>query len=437
MQWIPHQRNNRKSKHQRTVPRFFIINYFLLLGCLSFATVVVGQDSTATPASEPTPTLIPEVQTMRIWWPDTLYPPDDPTITSVLQGQTDAFAERMDVQIETRIKSDQEIGGLMAMLRSADTVAPAALPDVTLLRRQDLVAAQRLGIIHSLEGRFSTGVIGSLESTLSLGQISEELYGLPYMVQVLHVVYPDSTEIPANAAWDYESWFERGDSLVFPGRRTRGINDVFYLQYLASGGSLLRDGTLTFNPASLTQTLSFYEQASNEGLIDGFVLNYGSSQDYMAEFLRGELPSAVFNSSTYFRILQQMPNVGIGPIPTDEGDTITLLDGWMWVITTTNSDQRQLAIDYITDMMSAENQIEAANALLMVPSRRSVLEQSLPEGVDVAFYRTLLNNARLPLADSQGGTLARAMQEAFASVVTKEQSAEDAAEQVVNQETRN
>jgi ABC-type glycerol-3-phosphate transport system substrate-binding protein len=115
---------------------------------------------------------------------------------------------------------------------------------------------------------------------------------------------------------------------------------------------------------------------------------------------------------------------------------LTLLDGWMWVITTTDVEQRQLAIDYVSEMMNAENQTQAAQTLLMVPSRRNILSQSLPTGVDTAFYSALLNEARLPLVDGEGGTLARAMQEAFASVVTKEQSAEDAAEEVIEQETR-
>ena len=115
---------------------------------------------------------------------------------------------------------------------------------------------------------------------------------------------------------------------------------------------------------------------------------------------------------------------------------VTLLDGWMWVLVTTDAEERQLVIDYITEMMSAENQVAAAQALDMVPTRRTVLTQALPEGVDVAFYRNLISNARLPLSDNEGGTLARALQEAFASVVTLEQNAEAAAEEVIEEETR-
>ncbi|MCA9891033.1 MAG: extracellular solute-binding protein, partial [Anaerolineae bacterium] len=326
--------------------------------------------------------------------------------------------------------------GLMATLRSADAVAPAALPQLTLLRRQDLVTAQRLGIIYSLEGRFTSGVIGSMENMLQLGQIGEELYGLPYMVQLEHVVYQPDSGLTEEDSWDYESWFGRDVPLVFPGRQTRGLNDVFYLQYLESGGSLLSDGTLTFNPASLTQTLSFYEQASDAGLIDGFVLNYTNPVDYLPNFLSGEIQSAVFDSKDYFRILEQIPDVGVAPIPTSTGDMVTLLDGWMWVLVTADAEQRQIVIDYVTEMMSAENQVQAAQALGMVPTRRTLLGQALPDGVDVTFYRALIENAQLPLSDNEGGTLARALQEAFASVVTLEQSADAAAEEVIEEETR-
>ena len=186
----------------------------------------------------------------------------------------------------------------------------------------------------------------------------------------------------------------------------------------------------------MTQTLSFYEQASDAGLIDGFVLNYGSPSDYLPNFLSGEIQSAVFNSRDYFRILEQIPDAGVAPIPTSEGSMVTLLDGWMWVLVTTDAEERQLVIDYVTEMMSAENQVQAAQALDLVPTRRTVLAQSLPDGVDVAFYRNLMSNAKLPISANEGGTLARALQEAFSSVVTLEQNAEAAAEEVIEQETR-
>ena len=427
-----------RRHHQTKAHRGWIWLGLMLVVVFSWGGAAQAQDATPTVDGGPTATPTPEpiTPTLTIWWPDTLYSPDEPGVIEVLQAQTDAFAASAGVNIETRIKSNAEVGGLMATLRSADAVAPAALPQLTLLRRQDLVTAQRLGIIYSLEGRFSSGVIGSLENMLQLGQISEELYGLPYMVQLEHVVYQPDSGITEEDSWDYESWFERGQPLVFPGRRTRGLNDVFYLQYLESGGSLLSDGTLTFNPASLTQTLSFYEQASDEGLIDGFVLNYGSPSDYLPNFLSGEIQAAIFNSRDYFRILEQIPDVGVAPIPTPEGRMVTLLDGWMWVLVTTDAEERQLVIDYITEMMSAENQVAAAQALDMVPTRRTVLTQALPEGVDVAFYRNLISNARLSLSDNEGGTLARALQEAFASVVTLEQNAEAAAEEVIEEETR-
>ncbi|MCA9895582.1 MAG: extracellular solute-binding protein [Anaerolineae bacterium] len=410
----------------------------MVMALLGLVVVANAQDGTPTLEDGPTATSTPEPipPTLTIWWPDDLYSPDNPDVINVLQAQTDAFAASTGVNIETRIKSSAEVGGLMATLRSADAVAPAALPQVTLLNRQDLVTAQRLGIIYSLEGRLSSGIIGSMENMLQLGQIGEELYGLPYMVQLEHVVYQPDSGLTEEDSWDYESWFGRDVPLVFPGRQTRGLNDVFYLQYLESGGSLLSDGTLTFNPASLTQTLSFYEQASDAGLIDGFVLNYTNPVDYLPNFLSGEIQSAVFDSKDYFRILEQIPDVGVAPIPTSTGDMVTLLDGWMWVLVTADAEQRQIVIDYVTEMMSAENQVQAAQALGMVPTRRTLLGQALPDGVDVTFYRALIENAQLPLSDNEGGTLARALQEAFASVVTLEQSADAAAEEVIEEETR-
>ena len=95
---------------------------------------------TPTPVSSPVATVVNQ-PSLTIWWPDVLMPTveDQPL---PLYEQLEAFAQTENgVQVKVRVKRVSDVGGIMATLRTAREVAPSALPDMTLLRRQDLLDA--------------------------------------------------------------------------------------------------------------------------------------------------------------------------------------------------------------------------------------------------------------------------------------------------------
>ena len=106
----------------------------------------------------------------------------------------------------------------------------------------------------------------------------------------------------------------------------------------------------------------------------------------------------------------------------------------MWVLIAQSPEQQQLAVEYILWMLDPIRQADIAEAVHMLPSRRSALPTVLGE-MDNIPYTTLLDNALLPITESEGGTLARTMQDALSSVLTLEQSAAQATEFVLSQQT--
>jgi len=398
-----------------------LIGYLLNMGSIS------AQEPSPTPEDDAPP------RTLTIWWPDALASPEQPDVLQALTAQTTAFAAENNLDVETRIKSDAEVGGLMSTLRSASAVAPGALPDVTLLTRQQLLQAERTGLIQTLEGRVPTGIVSGLQGALQLGQIDGELYGLPYMLEALQIAYRPQPGVDYES-WSYDGWLARGEPLTFAAGRTRGLNRVAYLQYALTGDNTQRDGTLSYSEPVLFNLLSFYELASDAGLIDGFNLNYGEVDDYMAAFRAGEIDQAVMESTTYLRLLNDEPEIAAAPIPTPMGDPATVLDGWMWVLVTTDIEQQRLVTEYLTTMMRPDFQAEVAHAAHMLPSQRTLISEVVERSEDIAFYNALLDNFILPLVDSEGGSLARRIQESFASVLTKERSAQAAAAVVTEQQ---
>lgn len=226
---------------------------------------------TPTPISSPVPTAVNQ-RSLTIWWPDVLVPTtsDQPL---PLYEQLEAFAQTENgVQVKVRVKRVSDVGGIMATLRTAREVAPSALPDMTLLRRQDLLDAVQRGLVQPLDGLVPTSMIDDLyNGTLQLGLVqplpSEEgrLYGFPYSLNFIHMVYENGYPLTQPS---YATFLEHEIPFLLATQEvTAGINPVFLTQYLKAGGRVNADGSLHIDEDALSQTLNFYEQAVTLGLI--------------------------------------------------------------------------------------------------------------------------------------------------------------------------
>lgn len=398
----------------------------LLLSATTWA-----QDSTEVPENTPEA----EPQRLRIWWPETLRSPDNLQALDTLNLQTASFvASEANIEIETRIKQVDDIGSVISTMRRAQPVAPGALPTLALVNRQDLLLAQADELAQPFTGMIPTTMQEDMGSILQIGLIDDVLYGLPYVLDVQHLVYRPVDDI-AYETWTYDDVLNRGLPFVFPAGRSNGLSNVLLVQYLEAGGNVSIDNTLTLNQAALDTVFTFYEQANEAAMIDGFALNYTSSADYLTAFQSGEVNIGVFNASRYLQLHEQEPDLQIAPLPTASGEAASILNGWMWILVSNEPQEQTLALRYLNWMMTPERQAEYAQSVYMLPSRMTALERGLVGNADIEAYEALLENATLPIAESQGGNLARTIQEAFSSVLTKERTAEQAAQFVIDQQT--
>lgn len=404
----------------------------LFTGLLLLAGSLHAQTDTPTATPEATSTPL----TLTLWLPDLLAAPDNAAAREELNRQIEMFtAAHPGVQVAIRLKRVGDVGGIMSTLRAASTVAPGALPDLTLIRRQDLVSAVRDGLIQSLEGKVPSAVLGGLDTALKLGQVNNQLFGVPYMLELQHLVY----RVPPGSSDDYASWsyaavLERGEPFVFPAGKTTGISEVLFLQYLASGGTLSGEGTLTLNAAAVRTTLDFYEQAREKGIVSDSLLNYPDALAYLTAFATGEdIHAAVFSSTLYLQLLKAEPGLRAASIPSEQGGSISLLNGWLWVLVSSVPEKQDAALQFLNTVMLPENQMDYARAVNMLPAARQAMLDSLPVRVDKDLYTSLLDSAVLPLTESEGGTLARALQEGFSAVISGQQTAEQAARAIENQ----
>ena len=388
-----------------------------LMGCLYlFAVSVMAQD---TPLQAETAAPRP----LKVWIPAPLISDEAGEAFQLLSEHTAVFTQRSNLAIEYRIKDVGTAGGIMSTIRSGSEVAPGALPDITMIRRRDLTPSQAQQYLQSLETLFSSSLINELDRALAFGQIPLEdgvaLYGLPYFFEALHAVHAQPLK-DAGQDLSFADVLENQAALLFPAGRANGLNQTFYLQYLAAGGQMPNNGEMTVDEAALGDVLGFYEQLVEQDLITPDVLTHQSPAAYQADFINSDdrLVLAVFSSSDYLSMLdQQNPNLLAAGIPTPQGERITALDGWLWVIVTPDPTRRTLSARYLEWLMQPGFHAGFSMALYQLPSQQAVLGDSLPPGVDEGFMQGLLDKAILPIPESEGGTAPRLMQEALTQVL--------------------
>jgi ABC-type glycerol-3-phosphate transport system substrate-binding protein len=393
------------------------------------STPIVIEPTPVAIATEETPA--PEGLTLNIWWPEPLAPIDNQDAADLLSEQISAFqAANHDVTVEFRLKKAQDVGGIMSALRAASLVAPGAVPDLTLMRRSDLLAAAQSSLIMPIDEQAEAAVLDNLHPMVNtLGRFNERLYGLPYNVEVQHIAYQAGLYDAEN--WDFAGVLTRERAFVFPAGRATSLSDIFLAQY-RSATETQNSTTLDVNTEQLETLFQFYQQAVSEDLIDPIVLEYIIPEDYRSGLAAGTIPAGVVTSTMFLGMLSEGALLDAAPIPTASGEPTTIVDSWMWVLTSADAEQQAVALRFLNWMMDLDRQGNYNRAIHMLPSQRSALRQW--EDSDYAvFVDTLLNGATLPLSESAGSLTARVIQGALASVISGQRTPEEAAQDVIAQ----
>ncbi len=394
------------------------------------ATVTPVGSTQGTPLGTPTPSG-PTV--LMVWLPEPLVPMSSREVAADIAQQITAFeASEPDVLVETRLKKMRDIGGIMETLRTASSVAPGALPDLTLLRREDLLTAVQGGLIQPLDERaFSTHLADLYPAAIELGTANGQLYGLPYALEVSHLAY--LADAPDEPVWQFADILTNSQPFVFAAGRSSGLNEVFLIQYLAAGGTTM-DGRLgSINSGALRSTLDFYEQAVTAGLLSSSLLDFTTPANFSGGLGDGSIRAAVITSTQYLTSLENLPELQAAPIPTESGDFSTILDGWMWVVVTSNIERQTAAVRFLNWMLDVERQGHFTQLTHLIPSQRDAVLRRWEAVPYNEFVNNLMDHAVIPLIGGGGGVAARAVQSAFAAVLQGQRTAEEATQDVLDQ----
>jgi ABC-type glycerol-3-phosphate transport system substrate-binding protein len=389
------------------------------------AAALVALQTTPTPDGTSTatsPTTHPDV---TVWWPAALMPDPASEAAATLQAQFDSFRNAEDMSLLVRTRRLDGTGGIMSTLHSASAIAPAALPDLVLMPREQMIIAAETGLIYPLDDLISDMTSRELyPQALLLGQIDDQQFGLPYTLTINHAVYRETVFDPPPTTFD--AILSAGQPFALAIGTETGISDTLLIQYLTAGGRLVGDdGRPALDEIPLLDVLTFYEQAAEAGLITSQALAYQQSADYWPDFLSGIFSLAEVDSDSYLGSLSQLSGVNAAPIPTLGEESATVLRGWMWVLTTADPDRQRAARDYLDWMMRTENQAAFTEASGLLPSQRLAL-RSWDNNTYEPLVADLLASSRLILPEAINQQIASTLQNALAAVLSGEQSATEA-----------
>src|SRR5450432_1118688 len=223
---------------------------------------------------------------LLIWWPAGLYPAPESPAADVITGQIDGYTKVTGTTITVRVKRNDGVGSIFETLSSGSIAAPSVMPDLALMRRDDLIQAIAGKLVEPLDLK-ALALNDIYPSGLALGQVNGIQYGLPYALEVQHTVYRSAAfTSPPHSATDL---INGAQPLLFAAGTAKGVNSTFLQQYLAAGGTLEDNkGAPTLDISPLREVLHYYEQAVAAKIVGPLLLDYTSATQYWPIFLTGK-----------------------------------------------------------------------------------------------------------------------------------------------------
>lgn len=399
---------------------------------LSIAILIVVGSGTIMMTAQPATTQQTEPVTLRIWLPDTLIAPQS-AAAEVFAAQMAAFEDaNPGIRVETRYRAaddagSQEAGGQLYALRTGAAVAPAALPDLVLLRRADGVAAFGFGVLLPLDA-LTLPTPDLPEAALALRSVADQLLFVPYTLHITHLMYPADRTISPGL-----DEIVRGEvQVVFAGGRAGTLPDWFIAQYADAIAPIDEAGEAVIEADRLRAIYTFYQQAVDAGGIAPQSVTAAREADVLAA-LTESASAAIVGSTGWLAYTGDQPGWQYAPLPTLNGDPITVLDGWSWALTTRDgrNPARLAALDaLLTWMLEPQRQIAVAAAAGVLPAGRAAL-RLWEDDAYAAFVTRQIENAVLP-PDAASPTT-RALGSGLTSVLAGERTAAQAVRDVLSQ----
>lgn len=335
----------------------------------------------------PTPVLPAEGAITLTWWaPDFLSAQAAQPVKELLEAQLRDFERTYagQVQVSVVAKTRYGRGGLLDLLRAAQPVAPAVLPDLVLLDVFELEQAASAGLLQPLDQLLAEEALQQLYPfAQTAGRFQGQLLAVQYLADLEHIIFLSNVVPNPPQTWD-DLLRSSATPYLFPlgapqpganTSRFRTLQCVQLSHYLSAGASLnpaVRQLALEETP--LLRLLTFYKTAADAGLLPPNALEINSTDVVWNLFAQGRIPLAQITARQYLASGSSVGTVGYAATPGWAGPAAPVAAGWALAIVTTNPKREQLAADLIAWLLAPERAGAMARAAGWLPTSPAALD---------------------------------------------------------------
>ena len=363
---------------------------------------------------------------MRLWTSPDTSPGDHSPGGRALARQITAFeAANPGVVVETRVKRASGVGGLLDFLRTATSAAPAVLPDVIALSREDLVMAASEGLVQPLTQYISPESLSDFYPLATAAVHSGDvLYGLPFSADAAVLVY--RTEIYAAPPLTWADVISSTGVYLIPIGDPSGLATL--QQYQALGGAITdASGKLALDVPVLEQVLGFYQAAAAAGVLppgNGDFLDLAAS---WIAYREQRAALAVAPATLFLREHDRGGETAATLLPTRDGARLALGTAWSYALVTPDPVRRSLALGLMQWLTAPANVGEWTAAFGALPPRATALDTWADEDLE-AFARQVMSAAILQPDEAARAALGPPLRQAAIDVVAGQASPQVAAQ---------
>lgn len=390
---------------------------------------------TPTPTPTPTPEPTPLVTTLSLWLPEELDPYGGGAGAEVLADQLADFNRTHgNVQVEIVVKKAHGRGGLVDFMRTARDAAPSVLPDLVVLDASDLDTVTRADLVQPLDELLTQSAVDAQFPFASLmGTAEGQTVGTVLGVDLQHVAYRPALFDSAPITWTQVISAEA--PFLFPAGGIDGqVNDATLIQYLGAGGQLAdADGNSMLEEETLIDVFTFYTECiTNAVIAPAELLAISHVDQAWNQFKAGEGGMTVVRATRYW--LEADETMAPVPIPTEDGQPISVARGWALGMVTQDPERQQLAKQLVDWLTAPDHSALWTQASGYLPARRDALQLWIVTEEERAVLNDLLETAvlspRPAVKEAAGSAMQQALESLFRGQATPEEAAVSAAEAV-------
>ncbi|HEX9116857.1 MAG TPA: extracellular solute-binding protein [Anaerolineae bacterium] len=319
------------------------------------------------PAQLPTAASTPAAAPLTLTW----WAPD--FITTGAGGPGGALLDRQlrdftaqragNVQVNLVTKAKYGKGGLLDLLRSAQPVAPAILPDLVVLDIAELRESAIAGLLQPLEDVLDPALLTNLYPfARQASSYGGHFVALPYIADVEHLAYNRTRVRSAPSTWsDFAAnvpmtyLFPIGNAQPPGANSADNMSQAFVSQYLSAGGTIDPETRqLVLNETSLLRTLTFYDQVRTANVLPAGASDGVTLDDCWNAYADEHVVLADVSAHRYLIARDSLKNSGYAALPGWNGPATPVASGWAFAILTNDPARKSSAAQLITWLLTPE-----------------------------------------------------------------------------------